>query len=484
MESSQGMEDVFYSEPINDNNEEDKMKEDVVLFKFQIEATKWMKSFYDRFYLHKEIRGGVLSMPIGSGKTEVVLEFINGLKNKLIFILCPTSLINHWVCRIKRKKIEQSSIVCMGFEEFKTNKELHSKLYSSVDVWVVDEAHSLKNNKSIVYSVFKKQIDDNLNCFVWLVTATPFVNSLKDLQSLKSICLKENLNDSFDLFYQPNRLLIEKELSLPELKQEDVKLHFTFEQHKKLYNLCNQFINIKESLIFCEFLQRLSNHPFYIARELWRTHKWNELAEIKKTKTLDLFAEYYPFDIEFDLHPIIQDKINSSKQDATAVLDIMSNQNIFFESEKFCFIIKLLNKYDTDKIVIFSRYVWTLRLLQQYLSWFNVASERVDGSCENSKRRNKKLSRFKQGKKKRVLLCSSATCGIGLDFSFCSIAVLLEPFWNKALEDQALYRIYRFGQTKPCIVYKLVQLGTSDEYISSISAGKELVKFDLPMFKE
>lgn len=478
------------SREMNDVENNDNDREPFVLFPFQEKAVKWMIDFESSKNFS---RGGILSMPMGSGKTEIVLDYICKFKTKsfltkFFLILCPTSLVKHWNDRLKRREIEKLQVLCLGFDEFKTDRERDSKLFSFVDVWIIDEAHHLKNEKTILHSCFREEIQKNNKSIVWLITATPFVNSIFDVENLATLCfvnsfeqdsIKSSKTHLNSILYSGEKLEIDKQLNLPKCEDKVINVSFEFSLHKELYTFCKNVLSPKESLVHCEFLQRLGNHPFYLGTELWRNNRWNELLESKRKKTFDLQGYKRSFDPEIDIDPIVFTLIKKSCN-LNRISELMDRRDLFFESEKFKTVLNLCIHHK-EKVVIFSRFVWTLRLLQNYLQWNNLKSERIDGTCENVKRRNRKISKFKISKTKRILLCSVSTCGIGLDFSCCSAAILIEPFWNKSLEDQALYRVYRIGQLKPCFIYRLIQNDTTDDYISSVSDGKELSKFDFEL---
>ena len=149
--------------------------------------------------------------------------------------------------------------------------------------------------------------------------------------------------------------------------------------------------------------------------------------------------------------------------------------NSFFRNEKFEIINDLIKKHKNSKIIIFSRYLWTLKWLEYYLNWKNIKSIRIDGSMDK-KIRNKKLNKIKQLHNKNILLCSLQTCGYGLDFTFSNICILIEPFWNEASEKQAYSRIYRINQNQNCIIYKIILENTADEIINKKSKEKTINK--------
>ena len=67
----------------------------------------------------------------------------------------------------------------------------------------------------------------------------------------------------------------------------------------------------------------------------------------------------------------------------------------------------------------------------------------------------------------------SLTCGsLGLDLVCASQAFLFDPWWNGAVEDQAIDRIYRLGQTKDVTIYRLIMEGTIEEKVLELQEKK------------
>lgn len=83
-------------------------------------------------------------------------------------------------------------------------------------------------------------------------------------------------------------------------------------------------------------------------------------------------------------------------------------------------------------------------------------------------KRQKILHDFKYGDKTQFLLVSIKVGGVGLNLSEANVVVILEPWWNPAVEDQAVDRINRIGQKKAMRIYKLLSKNTLEEKIKDI----------------
>ena len=135
---------------------------------------------------------------------------------------------------------------------------------------------------------------------------------------------------------------------------------------------------------------------------------------------------------------------------------------------------------DSEIIIIFCRFIDVLENLQNFLESNKIHSKKIDGSV-SWRDREKKLKPYMEHPEtcyKRVLLCSLKTCSLGLNFSFASKLIIMDPFWNKSTSEQVYSRICRINQLKKCTIYWMVMQETIDSEMVSISDSKEKRKLD------
>ena len=92
----------------------------------------------------------------------------------------------------------------------------------------------------------------------------------------------------------------------------------------------------------------------------------------------------------------------------------------------------------------------------------------LDGSTT---RRGEVIDSFKHGEAS-VFLISLKAGGVGLTLTEADYVFVLDPWWNPAVEAQAVDRAHRIGQTKPVMVYRLVSTGTIEEKVMELKARK------------
>lgn len=90
----------------------------------------------------------------------------------------------------------------------------------------------------------------------------------------------------------------------------------------------------------------------------------------------------------------------------------------------------------------------------------------------NDQKRKQILNDFKNNDSVRILLISIKVGGVGLNLTSASIVIMLEPWWNPAIENQAIDRINRIGQKKEMKVFRFVTKNTIEERICAIREEK------------
>ncbi|KIJ60519.1 hypothetical protein HYDPIDRAFT_117026 [Hydnomerulius pinastri MD-312] len=120
-----------------------------------------------------------------------------------------------------------------------------------------------------------------------------------------------------------------------------------------------------------------------------------------------------------------------------------------------------------DKAIIFCNFRAMMALIKIQLGALGIECEMYHGEL-NENERTEVLRSFSQNRRKRVLLNSIRAGGVGLNITSANHIILAEPCWNPFVEEQAIGRAYRIGQTKPVTVHKIVTLfSVEDEMIET-----------------
>ncbi|MCJ1282401.1 hypothetical protein MMC26_001724 [Xylographa opegraphella] len=144
----------------------------------------------------------------------------------------------------------------------------------------------------------------------------------------------------------------------------------------------------------------------------------------------------------------------------------------FITSTKIDHLVKILNmEAGTHKFIVFSQFTSMLDLIEPFLQKNRLVYTRYDGSMRNDLR-EASLERLRNEKKTRILLCSLKCGSLGLNLTAASRVVILEPFWNPFVEEQAIDRVHRLNQTVDVVVYKITIAGSVEERILDLQDKK------------
>ncbi|KAL0388443.1 UNVERIFIED_CONTAM: DNA repair protein B [Sesamum radiatum] len=130
------------------------------------------------------------------------------------------------------------------------------------------------------------------------------------------------------------------------------------------------------------------------------------------------------------------------------------------------------NSGSGEKSIIFSQWTSFLDLLEIPLKRRNFGFLRFDGKLAQ-KQREKVLHEFAETKHKRILLMSLKAGGVGLNLTAASNVFLMDPWWNPAVEEQAIMRIHRIGQKRTVRVRRFIVKDTVEERMQQVQARKQ-----------
>jgi SNF2 family DNA or RNA helicase len=130
----------------------------------------------------------------------------------------------------------------------------------------------------------------------------------------------------------------------------------------------------------------------------------------------------------------------------------------------------------SHKYIVFSFFTSMLDLIEPFLEAQNIRYVRYDGAMRNDMR-EASLESLRTNSRTRVLLCSLRAGSLGLNLTAASRVVILEPFWNPFVEEQAIDRVHRLNQTQDVVVYKMTIKDTVEARIVDLQEKKrELAK--------
>jgi SNF2 family DNA or RNA helicase len=153
-------------------------------------------------------------------------------------------------------------------------------------------------------------------------------------------------------------------------------------------------------------------------------------------------------------HPALLDK--ATVDDASAKLDVLIPH-----------IEELLE--EGHKSLVFSQFTSMLAIVRQHLDKKGIVYEYLDGQTRDRKER---VERFQSDDKCGVFLISLKAGGLGLNLTAADYVFILDPWWNPAVETQAIDRAHRVGQTRQVFAYRLICRNTVEEKIAELQQQK------------
>ena len=140
-------------------------------------------------------------------------------------------------------------------------------------------------------------------------------------------------------------------------------------------------------------------------------------------------------------------------------------------SAKFDILLSRLREIvdEGHKALVFSQFTSLLALLRPYLDDSGLVYEYLDG---RTKDRSARVARFESDPQCQVFLISLKAGGVGLNLTAADYVFLLDPWWNPAVEAQAIDRTHRIGQSRHVFAYRLIARDTIEEKIAELQQSK------------
>ncbi|KAI0463298.1 hypothetical protein LJB42_003319 [Komagataella kurtzmanii] len=137
-------------------------------------------------------------------------------------------------------------------------------------------------------------------------------------------------------------------------------------------------------------------------------------------------------------------------------------------------LLEILKRDPARKTIIFSQFTKLLATLKPFLTKNGFKCVLYEGTMTRAMR-DTTLKEFNENPETTVLLCSLKCGAIGLNLTIANRVVIYDPWWNPQVEDQAIDRAYRFGQTKDVDVYRLIIKDSVEENIVRLQEKKRQV---------
>jgi len=406
------------------------------------------------------VRGGILSLEMGLGKTLVslVLAMITRDKGPTLFV-CGKSLITSAPADAKKffgsqlktyvlfgdnvstfigETVKDIDMVITTYDVVLMMDRKKKDALFNIDWYriVADESQRISNPDAKISRAMLRFKPGRRIC----LTGTPLRNYEYDLYSQFMFCGIEmnNCRWTYDTYRNmkigANILVInvkDANITLPTKHEHDIWLDFT-EDEKKVYS----YIHSHAKSIFDNF------------NNINRTQCFaNVLVQFTRMRQACVCCAMVPSDAD----------------DAP---------NVAVESSKFREVLSIITtkKLPDEKIVIFSGFTNALSQLADLLESQDIPTVIVDGS---TRKREDRFNLFKNSKHHNVLLISSQVGSVGLNLQHANHVVLLEPWWNSINGKQGEARCHRIGQKKEVHVWRIFIRKSIEAHMLEMCKSKE-----------
>lgn len=386
----------------------------------------------------------------------------NGVSSATSIIVMPTSLIHNWEEEIKKFTPELKSFKFIGqnrskeihfFNEFDIILTTYGIIRNDFELLrtynffylILDESQYIKNPDSKIY----KAVNQLNSKHRLVLTGTPIENSLTDLWAQINF-LNKGLLGNLRFFKREFVQPIEKKTD-PEKKEKLQQFIHPFVLRRTKNQVAKDLPDKIESVIYCDMTEE--------QKSLYEEEKSkirNSIMEtIKKTedKPTILAIEGLNKLRQISNHPVLIDP--DYKADSGKFEEITRNiENLIAEKHK---------------VLIFSAYVKHLNLFAEYLRKNDHSFSMLTGSTQH---RDQVINDFQISEEKHVFLIQIRAGGVGLNLTAADYVFIIDPWWNPAVEEQAINRTHRIGQDKKVMVYRFISSETVEEKIQQLKARK------------
>jgi len=435
----------------------------------------YQKAGYNWFHFLQDYRfGGCLADDMGLGKTIQTLALIQkqkemaqqGDRRATSLIIMPTSLVYNWQNEARKFAPELRMLIHTGVGRAKdaaifakydlvittygivrSDEELLESFY--FDYVILDESQSIKNPTSKSF----KAVRSLKSRHRLALSGTPIENSVADLWSQMAF-LNPGLLGSYAYF--------QKEFVQPIEKKKDG------DKALRLQAIVKPFVLRRTKNQVATELPPKSEQVLYCSMDDEQTEYYERVKSEYRNAILE--------DID-------EDKAKTSQivllQGLTKLRQLANHPKMLDssykgESGKFESVIHTLDNVlqRGNKVLVFSQFVKQLAIFRQYFDKHGIGYAYLDGATKN---RDEVVQQFRMDNDTRLFLISIKAGGVGLNLIEADYVFILDPWWNPAVEQQAIDRTHRIGQTRNVFIYKFITKDTVEEKILALQNRKKTI---------
>ena len=433
------------------------------------------------WFLRKNGFGGILADDMGLGKTVQTLCLL--LKDKLdskasgknarpSLLVAPTSILHNWYAEAKKFAPELSVMIHAGTQRDRDSNwfgaydliitsfgtlRMDMEIFKRVDFHylVLDEGQNIKNPGSQISRAVRLLRGNHR----LVLSGTPVENSVIDLWSIMAF-VNPGLLGNLKFFRETYVNLIEKEKDELAAARLRAIIHpFILRRTKK--QVATDLPERIEHVHYCDMTEAQEE----VYEKLKSGFRNEILASIQKNglvRSQMLLLRGLTILRQVANHPAM---VQNTYEDS---------------SGKFEEAMRMLKNalHEGHKILVFSQFVKHLRLVKDRLIEEHITHYYLDGQTPREERMHLVENFNKKGDVK-VFLISLKAGGLGLNLTSADYVILLDPWWNPAVEQQAIDRSHRIGQKRTVISYRFITKNSVEEKIMALQQRKRSISDSL-----
>lgn len=408
------------------------------LYPYQEQGVNWLSQCY------RQGRHALLADEMGLGKTIQAIAFLTQLSKARSLIIVPSSLIVQWQIEFmkfypsadvifyhgkNRSSIGavSSGIILTTYGMVREQAAEFAKI--DYDVVILDEAQVIKNSDSLTYQAVKKL----RSRFRLNITGTPVENSLEELHAHFDYLMPGFLKSRF------NGQSPKDQLAVSQLKKLVAPYILKRTKDQVLRDLPEKL----EQTVWVEMSQEQRISYEEVVRQLQQSRKRGKLTAFETILRLRQHC----------CSPQIVDPDSSigGVKCERVVDDVMEMIRA------------------SSKVIIFSAFVSMLHRLRRAFEDKGVKILMLDGSTSN---RQALVDQFQHDPSFKLFLISVKAGGVGLNLTAADHVVIYDPWWNDAVENQAIDRAHRIGRDKKLMAWRYMIQESIEEKMMKLKARK------------
>lgn len=430
-----------------------------ILREYQMTGVRWLLSLCQNGF------GGCLADDMGLGKTLQIISYLSdsSMKDTRNLIIVPKTLLINWEKEFEKFSPSTDVLIYHGtgrdskkISKYKVSITTYGTVLNDIDEilklefdnLIIDEAQYIKNSKSKNYRAIRS-IRAKMRI---ILTGTPIENNIQEYLGLMQLINPEVFSKNSSKIKSMDatqRIEIVRRATSPFLlrrMKRDVLKDLPIKQEQVLY--CK--MDAEQRKLYDKMLQSIR----------YEINRKSDRFEIKSNSIMLNGLLYLE---EICCHP--------------QLLDRNLNPDGCRESAKFDQLLDVLDGLyiSGHKVVIFSRFTKMLKIIEKQIAKKHLNYFYLDGKSSNRMDIVEEFEKSETG----IFLISLKAGGTGLNLVSADTAIIYDPWWNPASEKQAEDRIYRIGQTKNVMIYRMIVEDSIEEKVQQLQKEKTDLYEDL-----